>query len=75
MDGCHALATQGAQALRNLFSGMKKAGDATARANNAMLMDEDEYITGEEGLALEETERKRRLAKVAAFFICPTGSL
>lgn len=56
---------QGAQALKNLFSGMKKAGDASARANNAMMRDEDEYITGEEGLALEETERKRKLAKVS----------
>ena len=65
----HAL--QGAEALRNLFGGMKKKADSLARANNASLLDEDEYITGEEGLALEETERKRKLAKVRA--LCGTA--
>eukprot|EP00750_Incisomonas_marina_P019946 INCI3658.4.p1 GENE.INCI3658.4~~INCI3658.4.p1 ORF type:complete len:549 (+),score=129.87 INCI3658.4:272-1918(+) len=55
---------KGAEALRNLFGGMKKKADSLARANNASLLDEDEYITGEEGLALEETERKRKLAKM-----------
>ena len=56
--------------MRNLFGGMKKKADSLARANNASLLDEDEYITGEEGLALEETERKRKLAKVLLVIFC-----
>jgi len=64
---------KGAEALKSLFSGMKAKGNKMARVNNAAMREEDEYITGEEGLNLDATDRRRRLLAVSSASLEQSG--